>query len=853
MVTTAAAVERIIGALSAARRGGGRVFTVEGPPRIGRSTLLAALVEAAPRSSKIVRVTGRWGERAVPFGVLRDGMRQTLGDRRLPASISAPMTALGLRSGAVQPLDDAAIHHGALAALELVTARVPMLLIVDDAQWVDGPSLGWLAHLARRIEQLPVVAVVAVATPLPFLSPVDVLLSLSERLGLDPPSGAQRDAGRLDTALRQRLSEAGTGARRAAHALSIVDGHADVDLLAAVTGDPAERVLDALDELTACAVLEAPMQLHRSVVAELASSPSAEHQVMAARAAHALARRGDEPLAAQRLLELDPIGDAWARRVLVAAGRSAAAAGQHASAAALLRRALREPSSGDDAGVLVSLAASCTHALLLDDARAAIATAARCGDPAASLGLVASGLAAALVRAGRAESASDLLMEVDAYGVLDRESKLWIAAARLGLRLLVVSADHPALDVRPDELAGATAGECAVLATLACEVAWRDGDLQRGGELARRAVDGGHLVRVHSADPAPLFMALDVLVDAAQLDVAFVIADALVDDAQTGRSPTGFHRACAFRAYLRTLVGDMRGAEQDARLAVEGELGAVDTPLAFGALARALVAAGRLDDASCALGDAAGADEVAATWDFLLFAAAELALAKGDDERVFEVSRSLEAHERDRGRVGVPFLWRSIGALAAARRGDIGGARRLADDELAIAAATGHGIGLATALRVRALVGPPAERRRSLEEALDTARGCGSRLVHAQVLADLGAELRRTNRAVAARPLLREAVAIASACGAAMLVAVAADELRATGAKPRRVETTGPGALTAMERRIIDEARRGRSNPEIAAALFITRKTVEMHLTRAYRKLQITSRRELAALDFQSG
>lgn len=48
------------------------------------------------------------------------------------------------------------------------------------------------------------------------------------------------------------------------------------------------------------------------------------------------------------------------------------------------------------------------------------------------------------------------------------------------------------------------------------------------------------------------------------------------------------------------------------------------------------------------------------------------------------------------------------------------------------------------------------------------------------------------------------------------------------------------------------EAQVGRSNPEIAAALFVTRKTVEMHLTRAYRKLHVRSRQELRGVDLQS-
>jgi DNA-binding CsgD family transcriptional regulator len=69
-----------------------------------------------------------------------------------------------------------------------------------------------------------------------------------------------------------------------------------------------------------------------------------------------------------------------------------------------------------------------------------------------------------------------------------------------------------------------------------------------------------------------------------------------------------------------------------------------------------------------------------------------------------------------------------------------------------------------------------------------------------------------------------------------------------TGAKLRRPESTGLASLTPSERRIVDLAAAGASNPEIAQALFVTVKTVEMHLGNAYRKLGIGSRRELAPL-----
>ena len=87
-----------------------------------------------------------------------------------------------------------------------------------------------------------------------------------------------------------------------------------------------------------------------------------------------------------------------------------------------------------------------------------------------------------------------------------------------------------------------------------------------------------------------------------------------------------------------------------------------------------------------------------------------------------------------------------------------------------------------------------------------------TRSEHARALTDLGALLRRTNRRVEARELPRQAVDTAHHLGAAALAERAEIELRATGAKPRRVILTGLEALTASERRIAELAADGLTN-----------------------------------------
>ena len=70
-------------------------------------------------------------------------------------------------------------------------------------------------------------------------------------------------------------------------------------------------------------------------------------------------------------------------------------------------------------------------------------------------------------------------------------------------------------------------------------------------------------------------------------------------------------------------------------------------------------------------------------------------------------------------------------------------------------------------------------------------------------------------------------------------------ELRAAGGTSSDPYASGVEQLTASERRVAEFAAEGRSNPEIAQALFVTRKTVETHLGRVYRKLDIAGRSEL--------
>jgi DNA-binding NarL/FixJ family response regulator len=117
-----------------------------------------------------------------------------------------------------------------------------------------------------------------------------------------------------------------------------------------------------------------------------------------------------------------------------------------------------------------------------------------------------------------------------------------------------------------------------------------------------------------------------------------------------------------------------------------------------------------------------------------------------------------------------------------------------------------------------------------------------AKLEYARSLVELGAALRRANRRAEAREHLAAGLRLAHACGAEALRAQAEQELTAGGGRRPRLALSGPESLTASELRVIELAAAGATNSEIAGDLYVSLKTVETHLSRAYRKLGLSGR-----------
>jgi DNA-binding NarL/FixJ family response regulator len=190
--------------------------------------------------------------------------------------------------------------------------------------------------------------------------------------------------------------------------------------------------------------------------------------------------------------------------------------------------------------------------------------------------------------------------------------------------------------------------------------------------------------------------------------------------------------------------------------------------------------------------------------------------------------------------------WRFEAAEALHGLGRIDEARAMAAEELRRARRWGRPHYLGRALRVTAQVTGGQAAPNLLREAVAALDGSPARLEHAKALGALGPTLLLSGHRRDARTPLRQALDLALRCGADGLAEQVKSDLTAAGGRPRHTALSGPEALTPSERRVVDLAVDGHTNRHIAERLFVTPKTVEVHLSASYRKLGITTRAQLA-------
>lgn len=672
--------------------------------------------------------------------------------------------------------------------------------------------------------------------------------------------------------IRLRLARCGHTAERLASATAVLSRSATAVRAGAVAKVDADDAARALDLLIGEHLLvdggDGGLAFVHPIVGEIveAGLGPIDRQRLHARAATVLRDAGSpaSTVAVHLLASGSDNLPCWAPDVLRTAARIALAHGANGHGCRLLRVAVGAASGPLRRQLELELA----RGMVLDGSdeasdwvARALALASDDAEAGEVDGLLLVELGDALFACGRYASAS----EAFAIGLQNPQHHDELVRARMlaGSRASSVVAGHPDDEVgaRVVELTASppsdpTPADRILLGIAAGDRAMRgEGPHDVAVALARSSLNGesvpGAVGRVALEPAIAALLWSDALLDGREQ------VDRLLDRARTeGTLPihAGF---LTFRSFVHAASGPVFDATSDARAALGlladlGEDSADAWHPARWALVSALLELDDLTAARDAVEETSPALTVcdsSALRGYALHARGQVALALGDVE---EARRAfLEAGEAVTavGATGTLFGWRGDAANACWRCGLQDEAETLIEEERRIADAYGAPRAIAVALRHRATIG---ERIADSVELLRSAREllvdhpASVELARTQLA--LGAAMRRGGWDRDARKPLRAALDEARRSGAARIARRATIELEATGAKRVDRALSGVGALTPSQRRVVELAAAGWPNGQIAAELVVTRRTVEAHLTAAYRKLGVEGRDELPQL-----
>jgi DNA-binding CsgD family transcriptional regulator len=670
--------------------------------------------------------------------------------------------------------------------------------------------------------------------------------------------------------VRARLARLPAPAGEVAGAAAVLDGEMAPRQLARLARLPLADVRAACDRLVSARILADRGTLgfvHPLVRTAIYDALSPAHRAVAHRAAaDVLEADGLVDRAAVHLLAAERSGDTGVVDRLARAAERALERGAVEEAVVLLRRALEEPPAPRARFSLLMRLAQAQFIVgdetAIATARAALALAQDPDEHEAAARELAGVLSYAEllqeagpgdgVGAGALGEALDVLATTaDALRDAAPEHALRLDVDRVMHSLLLPrpprglrgQATALAAEVEPESLAALT-----LRAVVACLGAVSGAmPAQEAASTALAALRDGRLL----ADPylestgVGFYWALQALRYSECVDEYAAWTARRWGLATTTASRTERHGGSAQqRAHIAWLRGELATAVEEARFALAADVLGYRffIPGVVAPLVAALVELGELDDAESVLSEHGLAEGTTWSWFLLIPARVSLALARGE-------------------------LARARAQLAAAPPEAAALPLRMAPSEVAVALATGASdealeraramlaaaerfgapgsLGIARRLMGQATGG--AEGVEHLRAAIEPLERSPLRLELARALVELGAALRRRKQRSDAREPLRRGLDLAQRCGAEALTAQALQELRASGARPRRLALSGVESLTPSELRVARLVAEGRSNPEVAQALFVTRATVETHLAAVFRKLEVTSREQLPA------
>jgi DNA-binding CsgD family transcriptional regulator len=576
---------------------------------------------------------------------------------------------------------------------------------------------------------------------------------------------------------------------------------------------------------------------------------------MHAAAAMLLASEHAEPQAiAAHLLNADPAGDPTSVEHLRAAARAALGRGAPSVAVTDLRRALAEPPAGDEfCAVLIELGRA--EWMVGDPAAVEHLQAARelIADPAQRARLDYAIAEACFYAGARDRTVEVLARSIRDLGGADPEQMLRLEVMAT-IALAILDCGWPAEQDAEHRrlarlLASVNESDRSLQLTLGfVDMVSGDRSLAELLPAIEAALDEAVLSCSEPGRLMPLGVGLFALVYADRLERAVGLTEQIVSDAASQGAFRGLGLAHHVRALAELRRGALVEAETSARmvfeLTAEREM-SFAASLCLSCLGEALLERGAVDEAAELLLGMSLTSTPPVVRDFMRPALARLHSTRGDREAAIAELLAMGEEAAPNGMRNPSCIpWRAELALLLAEENP-SRARELAESQLHDAERIGLPRSIGTALRARAATERGAVREMTLRESVAALEGSPARLELTRALIDLGAELRRAGKRAQAREPLRRALELASRCGAEPLAAIAAEELSAADGRPRRPWLTGVDALTPSELRVARQAADGHSNREIAQALFVTTKTIEMHLSNVYRKLNIDSRERL--------
>jgi DNA-binding CsgD family transcriptional regulator len=893
--------DAIDGLVDSVRRGASGALVIRGEAGIGKTALLDYAARRA-EDCRVIRIEGVESDLGMPFAALEALCAPLMSEvEALPDPQGRALRiVLGMEEG--PPPDPFVVGLATLILLSDAGSNRPLVVLVDDAQWIDDSSRQVLAFVGRRVAAEAVLLIMAVREAgddrlVPGIADqtigglsvedADALLDVTNPGGLDPrvrerivaeTGGNPLWLLELSKAMTASVAPGGIAISTAGHTTRQIEDHYTERIrslpeitqrlmrLAAAepTGD-AGLVWGAAEQLGIDRDAAGPaaddqlMELgtavlfrHPLVRSAAYASGSAEDR----RAAHSALAAATDPVA-------EPALHAW--------HRAEAASGTDEDIASELERS---------AGIVQSRAGLAASAAFLD--RSASMTA----DPErrANRSVAA---AEANVRAGQFGKALELLGTAEAAAVDDRQRAragrlrgqiAWMSSSAEEAPIVLVEAAS-----RLEPLDVAMARETYLDGWMAAYVA---GDQARpGGSMADVSAAARSAARPPGAPRLPdLFldgMAASVLegrragVPSLREAIAAFHGDlSMVEWLQWGNHST--NAAC--------LLWDATSWEvlseqhvQHARAA-----GAM-TPLSIALNGQGLYVAwtGDLDRAEALIAEEEAIDEVTGIH---VFSAAALLLAayRGREPEGMALISRVGADARVLGQgIGGQFadlaaaiLYNGLGryadalAVSTAATGPmppnivttwshierIESAARTGDHDLAIEALRtlsadtdipGSDWAAGVEARSRALVSEAGDAEKGYTEAIDRLRRTPMRTDLARAHLLYGEWLRGEDRRVEAREALRTAYDLFSAMGAEAFAERARRELRASGEQVSAPRLAGGPDLTARELHIARLARDGRTNEEIGALVFLSPRAVDWHLHRVFSKLDIGSREEL--------